>query len=611
MVKRIAGILLIILIISYVEAQSGDNTSAQLALQYYNEQQYDKAAQMYADLYARNANHYYYTYYLQSLLQIQDYKSAERLVHRQLKLKYTMWEYQVDLGYVYELQNESSKAKRQYESCISAIVANSSDVVDLAVAFVGRGKYDYALKTYLQGRKLSGNEAVYAMDIAAIYEKEGQYEKAAAEYFNMLNTQPDKLEQVEAALLGWWVNDDDNVRKELLRTHMLKYSARYPDNRVYSELLIWYAMQQNDFSMAIKHVKAMDKKYNLAGYMVMQVSHTAVQHRDYTAADEGYKYVLSLGNRTVLGAQAQAELLNMQYERIQSEKEVNRQRALELDKSTEAYFREHGISDKTIALYRKWVMMKAIKLGQMSAADSMYSAQIYGSRLLPVQAAQVKTDMARLKVLQNDTWEAILLNSQVEKDFPNDTIGQEAKLANAKISLMQGEFEWAKAQLDVLRAATTKPVANDAMYLSLLIRDNENEDDSVNVPLQQFGRAMYLLECGLPSEAECLLDSIKLSGSMALHDDVLYYEAVAARQKGEYSRADSLLAEYVLNYPSELLADDALYERAQIQELYLNDNINAMELYRQLLSYYSGSIYAEQARVRIRVLRGDFLRNAE
>lgn len=609
--RQVACVLLIVLILNKVNAQSEDNTSARLALQYYNEQQYDKAAQAYADLYARNASHYNYTYYLQSLLQIRDYKSAERLVHKQLKLKFTMWEYQVDLGYVYELQNEGAKAKKQYESCVNAITVNSSDVVDLAGAFAGRGKYDYALKTYMQGRKLSGNEAEYAMDMAAIYEKEGGYDKAATEYFTLLNTQPERLEQVEATLLGWWMHDDDNVRKELLRTYILKYSARYAENRVYSELLIWYAMQQNDFSMAIKHVKAMDKKYNLAGYTVMQVARTAAQHNDYVSAEDGYKYVLSLGNGTVLGPQAQAEMLHMQYERVQGEYGVNIRQVQDLDKSMEEYFSKQGVNDKTIALYRRWVMLKAIKLEQIAQADSMLTALLYSNRLMPMQVAQVKTDMARLKVLQHDVWEAILLNSQVEKDFPNDTIGQEAKLANAKISLMQGEYEWAKAQLDVLRAATTKPVANDAMYLSLLIRDNENGDDSVNVSLRQLGSAMYMLECGLPERAEKLLDSVKAGGNVNLYDDVLYYEATAARQKGDYRQADSLLAEYVLTYPGELPADDALYERAQIQELYLHDTFAAMELYRQLLTCYSGSIYAEQARERIRVLRGDFLRNAE
>ena len=41
-----------------------------------------------------------------------------------------------------------------------------------------------------------------------------------------------------------------------------------------------------------------------------------------------------------------------------------------------------------------------------------------------------------------------------------------------------GDFEWAQSQLDVLKSSTSKLIANDAMYLSLLISDNLNLDTS-------------------------------------------------------------------------------------------------------------------------------------
>ena len=54
-----------------------------------------------------------------------------------------------------------------------------------------------------------------------------------------------------------------------------------------------------------------------------------------------------------------------------------------------------------------------------------------------------------------------------------------------------GEFNWAKAQLDVLKAATAKLIANDAMELSLLISDNIDEDSST-VALDYYARADLL-----------------------------------------------------------------------------------------------------------------------
>ena len=73
-------------------------------------------------------------------------------------------------------------------------------------------------------------------------------------------------------------------------------------------------------------------------------------------------------------------------------------------------------------------------------------------------------------------WDASLLSSQVDKDFKFDILGYEAKLLNAKISYYTGDFDWAQAQLDILKGSTSKLISNDAMELSLLITDNMNMD---------------------------------------------------------------------------------------------------------------------------------------
>jgi hypothetical protein len=85
---------------------------------------------------------------------------------------------------------------------------------------------------------------------------------------------------------------------------------------------------------------------------------------------------------------------------------------------------------------------------------------------------EVKLEMADIQLLNGDVWESTLTYSQVEKSMKTDTLGQEAKFRNARLAYYKGEFEWSKAQLDVLKAATTKLIANDALELSLLIGDN-------------------------------------------------------------------------------------------------------------------------------------------
>ena len=99
--------------------------------------------------------------------------------------------------------------------------------------------------------------------------------------------------------------------------------------------------------------------------------------------------------------------------------------------------------------------------------------------------------LADLLVVQEEEWEAILLYSQVEKSFKENPIGHEAKFRRARISYFQGEFDWAQAQLDVLKASTSKLIANNAMDLSLLITDNTGLDTTAKA-MQMYARAELL-----------------------------------------------------------------------------------------------------------------------
>ena len=82
--------------------------------------------------------------------------------------------------------------------------------------------------------------------------------------------------------------------------------------------------------------------------------------------------------------------------------------------------------------------------------------------------------------------------SQVEKDFKHEVIGQEAKFKKIKIDYYTGKFNWAQAQLNILKQSTSKLIANNAMELSLLISDNLNLD-TTQLTLQIYANAELLI----------------------------------------------------------------------------------------------------------------------
>jgi tetratricopeptide (TPR) repeat protein len=604
--KRIELLIIFLLPLFSVFAQQNN---AQLAYEYHRNQEYEKAKELFAELYKQNPSHHFYSFYLHTLLQLEDIKEAEKLVKKQINQIPSIQRYHVDLGYVYERQGDYTKAKKQYESCITNITVNSNAVVEIAQAFLAYKLNDYAIKTYLHGRKLSNQSSAYAGEISSLYEAIDEHEKAMNEYILLLNEHENMLNFITARLTNWLIDDENESRSEIIRVQLLKAITKYPDNKAYSSLMIWFSMQKKDFATAMKQAKAMDKRYNETGQRIFELATVIARNYDFNTAIDGYNYIVEKGEISPLYYDAQIMLVNIKLTQAIVTYPVNYSQVNNIDKELTQYFQTRTVNNNTFEVYRRWISLKAIQLNDIATAIQMINELLNSNNIHAKEKALLKLDLGDILQLEGDVWEATLLYSQVEKDFPNDTIRDLAKFKNAKLSFHIGEFEWAKSQLDVLRAATSKLIANDAMYFSLLISDNQNEDDSVNNSLKQFAVADFLMEIHHYNEALTLLDSIEQQNLYhSLFDDVLYKKAKIAMIQQNYLKADSLYETLISSYPYDLLADEALFERAKLQETHLNNKLKAMELYQQLLRDYPNSIYTVDVRKHYRTLRGDMIK---
>src|SRR5690606_34722377 len=108
---------------------------------------------------------------------------------------------------------------------------------------------------------------------------------------------------------------------------------------------------------------------------------------------------------------------------------------------------------------------------------------------------------------------------------------------NARLSYFAGDFTWAKAQCDVLKGATSKLIANDALDLSLVITDAIGVDTN-SAPLKMFASAELLILQRNYREAINRMDTINLLfGSHTLGDDIYFKKAAIYLSTGEYAKA--------------------------------------------------------------------------
>ena len=109
-------------------------------------------------------------------------------------------------------------------------------------------------------------------------------------------------------------------------------------------------------------------------------------------------------------------------------------------------------------------------------------------------------------------------------------------------------------------------------------------------------------------EAIVLLDTLNSRyPAHKLTDDVLYLKASIALKQKDIPAAVEYLENIRQNYTFELLADDAIFKLAEIYQYDLKDPENAKLCYEQIILNFKDSLYANEARKRYRILRGDNL----
>jgi tetratricopeptide (TPR) repeat protein len=582
----------------------GDVNDEQLAMQFYQDKEYDKAADVYERIYEKKPSAFIYSYYLFCLIEIKEFDKAEKLVKTQRKSDHDALKYYVDQGYICYRRGDQDKARKQYEEALKKLGPDQQQVFDLAAAFLSHNENDLAIRVYEKGRQMIPNYP-FSFEMASVYERTGDFKGMLDEYFLLIENNKTYLGTVEDRLQFALANDADNTKNEMFRKYLLEKAQKEPEKSMFSEMLWWYSVQQKDFSMALVQAKSIDRRLKEDGTRVSQLAKLCISNEDFENAIEAYRYLVSKGKDFPYYDESRMELINTRFLKTVAVSDPPRKQLEELEKEFHAEIRNSGENAGSVSLIRNLAHLDAFYLDKLDSAVDMLTRIIGFYDLTPLKKAECKLELGDIQVFQNDVWEATLTYQQVYEDFKHDMIGQEAKFRNSRLSFYIGEYKWALDQLNVLKAATSKLIANDAMALSLLISENMDEDSST-VGLTFYSRADLLEYRNQHDQAIITLDSVfKAFTDHPIFDDVIMKKAEIRVKEGKFMEADTLFGTLVKNYPASVLADDALMKRGRLNENQLGNKEKAMGYYEDLMKDYPGSIYVIEARKRFRNLRGD------
>lgn len=566
---------------------------------YLDSRDYQRALSLYKDLYTHAPTPDITAEYLLVLTELKDFKTAEQIAADQLKRDPNNPVKMVLLGNVLQAQKKEKKAEDLFSSALQYI--NGDDLVtqQMASAFRNAGNISWTIRTYERAIAVTQSPGLYSSSLAKLYSSQGETAKAVemllAGSVNMPQMGGD--ESLEASLLELVGKDPEKQR--VAQKSIIKMLNAQPEQYLYTNLLIWIFSVQNNWDQALVQVLALEKRNSEKGRILLDFAANAAAKQQYAVAAKAYEAIKAYGPSNPLSRYAAEQMLSMKLSQIEQEAEPKAESIKLLSAEFQTFFDAHPDA-YAMPVAQQYSKLEALYNGNLGKGISVLEKAIQSPMSGKGFIGECKLQLGDYQVIAGKLWDAALLYAQVDKAFKQDALGEDARFRNARLSYYRHDFEQAQGQLSVLKASTSELIANDAMALSLLITENTPADSNM-YPLQRFAYADLLLFQNRDAEATALLDSINNSfPKNSLADDILMLRAKLAIKHHRYEDALSLLQVILEKHGKDVLADDAVFQIAEVYRIYLNKPKEAQQYYERLLTDYPGSSFIRSARAQLR-----------
>lgn len=585
--------LLFILLMSSLIIHSQNE---QLALDYYEKGEFDKALTLFEQIASQQgSNYFFFQKIIDCYQQLEQFDKAEKAILDRKK-KYNQPILYIDLGYNYQLQKQEDKAKKQYELAIKEVEKQPNYAYQMGSGFEKKVLVDWALKAYETGQKENPN-LNFDYQIALLQGQLGNIELMTDKLLDFAYEKQDNTTVVQSYLTRFIADEAESTFLNYLKKTLLIRTQKNPDI-YWNQFLSWLYVQQKEYGKAFIQEKAINKRNPENFNSIVSLAYMAAEDKQNEEAITILNFVLENANDPMLQVSAHTFLMQIKIE------EATPSDYPKINAELNSLVEKYGFSSFSIGLIKLSAHFQAFNLNEPKEAIGILKKAL-DLRLNGRETAEVKMELADILIYDEKFNQAILYYAQVEDNMKNDVIAHEASMKMAKANYYKNDFDWALQQVKVLKQSSSLLIANDAVELFLLIKDNSYED-STRVALTAFAKADLLLYQNKVDLALVAFSNIleKYKGD-SIEDETLFKLATIHTRKKEYQKALSFYKLILDHHIESIYVDEALFFSAEIYRKQLDDKENAKSLYEKIVFEHADSIYFTEARKQFRILRGD------
>jgi tetratricopeptide (TPR) repeat protein len=620
-VRNMIVLLLLVCFASSLHAQD-ENAEFQLRLaqSYQQNGEWEQSVALYKKLYDAEPNNFVYFDGLQrGYLRLRAYDKAINLVEQRLKSQPMDTGLLASLGGIYYESGSEQKADSVWNRLIGTDPKNIGLYRVVASQMMEHRLFEKAVSTYLAGRTASGNTNAFTDELASLYTVLQQYTPASTEFIRLLNTYPQQLPFIESRIASFTIRDEGlRAATSVTREEV----QREPENITLRKLDAWLAMEGKDYQTAFEEYRVVDRLSNSNGAELLDFAHRATLEGSHLIASQAFHDIIGLSHNPALVSQARfgyarsMENLSMQADSsvVQSGVHAPLQddsppaRISETEKSYqnvvglyEAVIHDYPNSELAAQSFYRIGIIRVDRFFDLNGALESFGKAKALARTADL-AADASMRIAEVYILQNDLTSARAAYECVLR-MPIPAYQQSAQYRIAELDYFAGKFDSCLTELKPLASNLNSDLSNDALLLQYFLVENKGTSPAA---LGEYAKADLLMRQERYSEALAgFSEVVKTFPTTLLVDDATLKMAELHLSLNQPDEALATFRRIVNDMPESILRDRAQMRIAETYQRILKDKEKAISAYEQILVKFPNSLYVEQARKRIRQLRGD------
>jgi tetratricopeptide (TPR) repeat protein len=426
------------------------------------------------------------------------------------------------------------------------------------------------------------------------------YGRAVDLYLAALADRPDALPTVRARLVRLL---DGQGAPEAFRAAVDRAQTRDPLNRAYRELASFLALERGDYDAALDGVRALDRLDREEGQSLLAFAATAEAAGATDAAARALDEVLARHPTGPVAPDALLARARLADRLARDGAERTPGPTPQADAARAAFqsFRErHGTHPEASRAALALAHLERDVFLDYAASEALLDEAVAGP---PDVASEARLDLGDVAVRRGDLEAARERFQTVEETLQTGPLAEQARFELALVDFYEGYVFSALARVEAIDENTAAEATNDAISLRVTLNENSGPD-STNEALRAYAAAALLVRQGRDAVALARLDS--LSAALPGHplaDELLFLSAQAQRRLGRPAEAVATLDRLAAEDPLSFFGDRSLVLQADIAERDLADPAAAAVRLGRLLERYPGSLFAPDARERLRALR--------